>query len=51
MVTDALDGRAAQHIDRIVEEVLASRDWDRAPLRLLAAADYAVVVEGGGRRG
>jgi hypothetical protein len=45
MVTTPLDGRAAQHIDRIVGEVIAARDWDRAWIRLLAAADYGDVLE------
>jgi len=44
-VTTALDGRPAQHLDRIVNEVIAERDWDRAAVRLLVASDYAEVLE------
>lgn len=45
MVTDALDSPADRHIDRIVGEVIAERDWDKAALRLLAAADLGDVLE------
>lgn len=46
MVTTPLDGPAAQHVDRIVGEVIASRDFETAALRLLVAADYGDVIEG-----
>lgn len=44
MVTDALDHPADRHLDRIVDEVLAERDWERAALKLLVAADYGDVL-------
>ena len=39
-------GPGAVHIDRIVREVIASRDTDTAAIRLLAAADLADVLDG-----
>lgn len=45
MVTDALDSPADRHVDRIVGEVLATRAWDTAAVRLLVAADFAEVLE------
>lgn len=39
----ALDGRGAVHIDRIVRDALARRDFN--PVRLLVAADYAAVLD------
>ena len=45
MVTTPLDGHAAQHLDRIVGEILTSRDFDNAPVRLLAAADLGDLLE------
>ena len=47
MVTDALDSPLDRHLDRIVGEVIAARDWDRAAVRLLAAADLGEVLEAG----
>ena len=50
MVTTALDDPGAIHIDRIVSDILAAdpadRDWDRAAIRLLVAADFGDVLEG-----
>ena len=45
MITDALDSPADRHLDRIVGEILTSRDFDNAPVRLLAAADLGDVLE------
>lgn len=43
----ALDGPGAVHIDRIVREVIASRDnTDTAAIRLLVAAIAADVLDG-----
>lgn len=39
----ALDGRGAVHIDRIVRDSIARRDFN--PIRLLVAADYATVID------
>ena len=46
MVTTPLDDPGAIHIDRIVTDILARRDWDTAALRLLVAADFGDVLEG-----
>lgn len=47
MVTDALDNPIDRHIDRIVGEILTSRQFDTAAIRLLAAADLGGVLERG----
>lgn len=47
-VTTALDSRSDQHIDRIVREILAGVPGRPAHVRLLAAADLAVVLDGVG---
>jgi len=55
-VTTPLDGPAAQHIDRIVGEVIEARDWEngrtdtgmftnRAAIKLASAAYYGPVRE------
>jgi hypothetical protein len=46
MVTTPLDGPAAQHIDRIVGEVIAGVPGRPAEVRLLCAADLAELLEG-----
>lgn len=45
MVTDALDNPLDRHLDRIVGEILTSRQFDNAAVRLLAAADLGELLE------
>lgn len=49
MVTDALNSPAEIHIDRIINDILTTRDWHTAPTRLLVACDYGDVIEGASR--